>query len=1496
MSSTAVTSARTILKGPDDWIPWLEMVKSTATTGQVWEYVDPSKTAAQIPALTEPVWPESSSLPLTAEERDSGILTAAHKEQLSELRSLYKLRLSRYDQRKASLASLHRFIQETVHPDRVHHTFNCDSVHQMLVNLQQRLKPRDDVRRLQLTDQYRELQKSPKNKYLDTWIINWEKVYREGIALTQPIVQKDTAVQDFLRAVFDIAPDFSSYWTNSIQSIDDADKRPDLYAIIDRFRVQRQILGIESKPGPRSAFSATLQGQQEAKPNSPCVCGKRHWYTECWYLDNSAAPADWKENSATRKKVEEQLKKPGKKEAVDRALQKSKQEAKETANSEEKKDIQHQSFALSAFTTSSDDEFPLRQSFILDSGADVHVCNDLSRATGPIRLASPGERIAAGSGWVPIIGYGEIAIKTRAPAPRYQQTMKLHDVAFVPSFFTSVVSLKKLIKGGIDWLTRHDKLMLGNQVFCLVEERFGQWVLEYNPIKQELAQRPSTFAVRSSQARISKAPATVWHERLAHCGPEVLEHLPTEVTGVKLIDGPTTSECEVCSLSKAHKIISRRPSPLAEAPFDRVHWDMMYFSEGFNGDLYASHFLDDRTRMNWVYTHSRKTQAELLGIFQEFEAFVVRQYNRKIKIFRIDGETGLGKLFNTWATGEGIDFETSTPYSPEQNGSAERSGGVMVTKARCIRVRSSLPEDMWPETIKAAAYLVNRMPSKHLGWKSPFEVFQICLGYSVVQTDIGHLKVYGCKAYVHIPKEIREKKGHHKLAPRAKIGYLVGYQSTNIYRIWIPQDGEVRPEKDVIFDENAFFDPQELNEPNTEVITTMEIPVLSSAQPEGVILEDFEDIGANEAESSSVESSKAPPPPSAPSLPTPRATPTPTSTPPVSAPIPPSTQEPAPQLPRPSREIRGAVDDLNLVEGSRIRKPSVKSSQAHATSLSMLHQAFAIGALHRNPNLHRDRLPPPPRTWYELLRHPEREGFMRAAKVEYDALNSKETFEVVSKKEASNIIPLTWIFDYKFDHDGYLTRYKARICVRGDLQPMTEQDTYAATVKMKIFRFILALIAVYDLDTWHADVTNAFLNSLLDEVVYCKLPDGFSIPGMCIRLLRALYGLRRAPRLWQEEFSSFLKTLGLRQVKEELCLLTDDDGIFLLFYVDDILLLSRKDRSEKAAAVRAALLQRYEMKDLGELNWFLGIRVIRDRQQCKLWICQDSYIEKITHKYNLQFRKHPSTPMSTDPLTPNTQQASPQQILAYQGKTGSINYATTQTRPDAARAASNLAEFATNPSQQHQDAADQTILYLDGTRYYAIEFSASATSQEVTLAWPATTLGIASDASFGNCSVTRRSTEGYLFKLFGGAIDWSSTKQKTVTTSTTEAELLALSHAATEALWWNRLFEDIGFKLDHELIINCDNQQTIRLLVKDLPTLITKLKHVDIRQHWLREQVADNKIKITWIPTNRMPADGLTKPLPRQKHESFIQQLGLVDLSKLGIIQNSSSSYSGGVC
>ena len=155
--------------------------------------------------------------------------------------------------------------------------------------------------------------------------------------------------------------------------------------------------------------------------------------------------------------MEDQLKKLERKAAVEHILQRKKKDNSEKSTmpkDDNKAEIQHQSFTLSAFATeNNNNEFPLHESFILDSGADMHVCNNINQATRPIRLAPPGEHLAAGNGWISVIGYGEIEVKAKAPAPRYQQTVKLKDVAFIPTFFTNMISLKKLIKGGIDWLT-----------------------------------------------------------------------------------------------------------------------------------------------------------------------------------------------------------------------------------------------------------------------------------------------------------------------------------------------------------------------------------------------------------------------------------------------------------------------------------------------------------------------------------------------------------------------------------------------------------------------------------------------------------------------------------------------------------------------------------------------------------------------------------------------------------------------------------------------------------------------------------------------------------------------------------------------------------------------------------------------------------------------------------------------------------------------------------
>jgi hypothetical protein len=229
-------------------------------------------------------------------------------------------------------------------------------------------------------------------------------------------------------------------------------------------------------------------------------------------------------------------------------------------------------------------------------------------------------------------------------------------------------------------------------------------------------------------------------------------------------------------------------------------------TEGFNGDNWILHFLDDMTRMNFVYTSPNKDQVSILGIIHQFVAFVDRQFGYKIKTFRTDGESSLGKESIAWIKDDGYKLEQSPPYTPDQNGAAERSGKSILIKARTIRISANLSANIWPEVVKTAGYLLNRTPTRVLDWKSPIEALQARQGISDPKPSIAHLKVYGCRAYPLI-QEIPRKQ---KLNPRAQIGYLVGYESTNIFRIWIPEKHQVIKTRDVTFDELRKYHPDDL--------------------------------------------------------------------------------------------------------------------------------------------------------------------------------------------------------------------------------------------------------------------------------------------------------------------------------------------------------------------------------------------------------------------------------------------------------------------------------------------------------------------------------------------------------------------------------------------------------------------------------------------------------------------------------------------------------------
>ena len=471
-------------------------------------------------------------------------------------------------------------------------------------------------------------------------------------------------------------------------------------------------------------------------------------------------------------------------------------------------------------------------------------------------------------------------------------------------------------------------------------------------------------------------------------------------------------------------------------------------------------------------------------------------------------------------------------------------------------------------------------------------------------------------------------------------------------------------------------------------------------------------------------------------------------------------------------------------------------------------------------------------------------------------------------------IPTRWVFKYKFDDQSYFTKYRARLCARGDLQK-TETDTYAATLAARIFRALVAIINAFDLETRQYDAVNAFANNPIDEPTYYHLPEGVAIGSSKTLLLlrRALYGLKQSPALWYKNLSTTLIQLGLEPVPGADCLFMDQH-LLMFFFVDDIVVIYDKKDVAYVDAFQARLFKVYEMRCLGKLEWFLGIHITRNISNRRLWLSNESYIDKITRKFSNSVgsgSRYFETPLPVEQIYKNRNTARPQDIHLYQQEVGSINFAAIVTRPDIAFTASMLSEHLINPSERHMALAARCLDHLSSTKKYAIEFNAQVNSSS-------TVFCPSSDASYADDVDTRRSTQGYVFTLFNGPIDWKSTKQRTVTTSTTEAELLALSTTGRETLWWTRFFETIQFD-PGSYSIQCDNLQTIRLLTRENLRLDTKLRHIDVHQHWLRQEVRHGHITLKWTPSAQMLADGFTKALPTQRHRLFVKSLGLVDLS-----------------
>ena len=303
---------------------------------------------------------------------------------------------------------------------------------------------------------------------------------------------------------------------------------------------------------------------------------------------------------------------------------------------------------------------------------------------------------------------------------------------------------------------------------------------------------------------------------------------------------------------------------------------------------------------------------------------------------------------------------------------------------------------------------------------------------------------------------------------------------------------------------------------------------------------------------------------------------------------------------------------------------------------------------------------------------------------------------------------------------------------------------------------------------------------------------------------------------------------------------------------------------------KGGLSQHFEMTDLGELGWILGICVKRDQISKTISLSQAAYIDLVVKQFNLV----PAPPLQT-PIDPNAQistaqspvteeQLSDMRNIPYHEAIGSLMYAAIGTRPDIAFAVTLLSQYLQNPGHAHWEQAKRVICYLKGTRDCELIFGPSGGVEGF------------SDANWGNDIDDRHLICGYAFTLNGGAISWSSKKQSVVTLSSTEAEYIGITtHAAKEATWVRHLLSKLYSPhiLNYPIIIHCNNKSAIELVSN--ATFHSCTKHITICYHYIRKALNAGVVALKHRGTDDMPADMFTKALIRLKLTKFAKYVGL---------------------
>ncbi|KAJ0466898.1 putative RNA-directed DNA polymerase [Helianthus annuus] len=494
----------------------------------------------------------------------------------------------------------------------------------------------------------------------------------------------------------------------------------------------------------------------------------------------------------------------------------------------------------------------------------------------------------------------------------------------------------------------------------------------------------------------------------------------------------------------------------------------------------------------------------------------------------------------------------------------------------------------------------------------------------------------------------------------------------------------------------------------------------------------------------------------------------------------------------------------------------------------------------------------------------------KAMDCEIASIEKNKTWKLVNPPPNVKPIGVKWVYKVKKDAKGSIIKYKARLVAKGYVQRfgIDYEEVFAPVARIETVRLMLALAANRGWEVHHLDVKSAFLHGELKEDVYVHQPEGYVKRGQerqVYKLIKALYGLRQAPRAWNTRLDSALKELGFTRCKHEQAIYRRERNQRLLLvctYVDDLIVIGAT--SQDIVDFKKQMEARFEMSDLGLLQYYLGIEVNQGVRGIS--IKQSGYATKVLKQFGLWESNSTQFPLDPGLKLTKKDEAKKTDPTEYRKVVGCLRYLT-HTRPDLCYSVGYVSRFMQEPTQTHAQAVKQILRYLKGSIDLGIFYLNGGTK----------TLHGFSDSSHSVDDDDGRSTTGIVFYYGDAPITWSSQKQSTVALSSCEAEFMAATSAACQALWLRGLLSEITGETEKVVTLRVDNLSAIALMKN--PVFHERSKHIHTRYHFIRECVEREQIEVEHVSGDLQRADILTKVLARLK---FIEMRGLIGVTRLG--------------